>query len=46
MNCTANGVLLVSEALLDYGEELCPPKLDMNHASQILTNGRQILVLS
>ena len=42
----ANGVLLVSKILLGYEEELWLQKLDINHASQILTNNRQILVLS
>ena len=46
MNCIANGGLLVSKILLGYDEELWPPKLDINHATQILTNGRQIWVFS
>ena len=39
-------ILLVSTILLGYEEALWPTKLEINHASQILTNARQILVLS
>ena len=41
-----NDVLLVSKILLGYEEVLWPKKLDISHASQILTKDRQILVLS
>ena len=42
----ANDVLLVSKILLGYEKALWPKKLEISHASQILTNDRQILVLS
>ena len=42
----ANDVLLVSEILLGYDEALWPKKLEISHASQILTQEPQILVLS
>ena len=42
----ANDVLLVSKILLDYEEALWPEKLEICHASQILTNQHQILFLS
>ena len=42
-----NGVLLVSKLLLAYEEALhMAKKLKISPASQILTNDRQILVLS
>ena len=37
---------MVSKILLGYGEALWPKKLEISHASQILTNHLQILVLS
>ena len=42
----ANDVLLVSEIFLGYEEALWPKKLEISHASQILTNEHQLLVLS
>ena len=42
----ANDVLLLSKIFLDYEEALWSKKLEISHASQILTNDRQILVLS
>ena len=42
----ANDVLLVSKILLGYEEALWPNKLEISHASQILTHEPQILVLS
>ena len=42
----ANDVLLVSKILLGYEEALRPKKLEISHASQILTKDHQILVLS
>ena len=39
----ANEVLLVFRVLLGYDEALWPKKLVISHASQILTNNRQIL---
>ena len=42
----AIAVLLISKILLGYKEALWPKKLEISHASQILTNDRQILVLS
>ena len=39
-------ILLVSKTLLGYEEALWLKKLEICHASQILTNVRQILVLS
>jgi hypothetical protein len=41
----ANDVLLFSKILLGYEEALWP-KIEISHASQILTNDHQILVLS
>ena len=41
-----NFVLLVSKTLLGYEEALWSRKLDVNDASQIFSNDRQILVLS
>ena len=41
-----NDVLLVSKILLGYKEALWPKNLEVSHASQILTNDRQIMVLS
>jgi len=41
-----NDVLLVFRILLGYEEALQPKKLDVSHATQILTSNRQILVLS
>ena len=38
--------LLVSKILLGYEEALWPKKLEISHASQILTNDCQILILS
>ena len=38
-------VLLVSKIFLGYEEALWPKKLELSHASQILTNDRQILFL-
>ena len=37
---------LVSKILLGYEEALWPKKLEISHASQILTHESQILVLS
>ena len=37
---------MVSKILLGYEEALWPKKLEINHASQILTNDCQIMVLS
>ena len=37
---------MVSKILLGYEEAVWSKKLEINHASQILTNERQILVLS
>ena len=42
----ANDVLLVFKILLGFNEALWLKKLEISHASQILTNDRQILVLS
>jgi hypothetical protein len=42
----ANDVLLVAKILLGYGEAVWPKKLEISHASQILTNDRQMLALS
>ena len=42
----ANDVLLLSKILSGYEEALWPKKLEISHASQILTNDCQILVLS
>ena len=42
----ANEVLLISKILLGYEKTLRPKILEIIHASQILTNERQILVLS
>jgi hypothetical protein len=42
----ANDVLLVSKIILGYDEALWPKELEISHASQMLTNDRQILVLS
>jgi hypothetical protein len=42
----SNDVLLVSKILLNYEEALWPKQLEISHASQILTNDRQILILS
>ena len=42
----ANNVLLLSIILLAHEEALWPKKLEISHASQILTNKHQILVLS
>jgi hypothetical protein len=42
----ANDVVLLSKILLSYEEALWPKKLEISHASQILTNDCQILVLS
>jgi hypothetical protein len=42
----ANDVLLASKILLGYEEALWLKKLEVSHASQILINDRQILVLS
>ena len=42
----ANDALLVSKILLGYEEALWAKKLVISHASQILTNDCQILVLS
>jgi hypothetical protein len=42
----ANDVLLVCKILLGYEEALWPKKLEISHASQILTKNLQILVLS
>ena len=42
----ANDVLLVSKLLLGYEEALWLKKLEISHASQILTHDPQILVLS
>ena len=42
----ANDVLLVAKILINYDEALWPNKLEIRHACQILTNNRQILVLS
>jgi hypothetical protein len=39
-------MLLVSEIVLGYEEALWPKKLEISHASQILTHKPQILVLS
>jgi hypothetical protein len=41
-----NDILLVSKMLLGYEEALWPKELKISHGSQILTNDRQILVLS
>ena len=41
-----NDVLLVSKILLSYEEALWSKKLEISHASQILTKDRQILALS
>ena len=41
----ANDVLLVSKILLGYKEALWSKKFKVCHASQILTNDCQILVL-
>ena len=43
---STNDVLLVSKILLGYEEALWPKKLEISHASQILTSKSQILVLS
>jgi hypothetical protein len=42
----ASDVLLVSKILLGFEEALWSKNLDIGHAIQILTNDRQILVLS
>ena len=42
----ANDVLLGCKIILGYEESLWPKKLEIRHASQILTNDCQILVLS
>ena len=42
----ANDVLLAFKKLLGYEEALWAKKLEISHASQILTNDHQILVLS
>ena len=42
----ANNDLLVSKTLLGYEEALWPKKLEINHASQILTNEPQIMAPS
>ena len=42
----AEDVLLVSKILLDCEEALWPKKFDISHASQILKNDCQILILS
>ena len=41
-----NLVLLVSKILSGYEEALWPKKMEISHASQILTNDFQILILS
>ena len=47
MNCyLVNDVLLVSKTLLGYEETLWSKKLEISHSSQVLTNDRQILILS
>ena len=46
MNILAKDVLLVYKILLGYEEALWPKKLEISQTSQILTNDRQILVLS
>ena len=42
----AKDVFLVSKTRFGYEEALWPKKLEISKASQILTNDRQILVLS
>ena len=42
----SNDVLLVSKILLGYEEALWPKKLEISHASKILINDGEILVLS
>ena len=42
----ANDVLLVSKTLLGYEQAIWPKNMEIRHASQILTNDNQILVLS
>jgi hypothetical protein len=39
-------MLFVYEILFGYEEALCHKKLEISHASQILTNDGQILVVS
>ena len=41
-----NDILLVSRVFSGYEEALWPKKSEISHASQILTNDCQILVLS